>query len=272
MKTFANSSTMERHVTPNDAVSHISVASGDEVDLEIIVEREGLKIEKAKQKIAEAIQKKAELKAEEDDKLRIQKAEFIANHQHYLEQATLATDPKEEQKFRRWAADELANANEIIVDGFDQPAPIIVEKPWKERAFKWLFTHFGSWIIQILLLAGMATFCYNKVVTESASILKKNEYFANSGQTTMMIAPPLDEKDIQQIWFDKYQLIGDIGFALFILLVLAPHILLTLLPFIKLPKNLWLSYQSIPELQKQWLSFAWSVLVLFLVVTAHPHK
>ena len=272
MKNFANNPTMERHITPNDTVSHISVANDGEVDLEIIVEREALKIEKAKQKISEAIQKKAELKAEQDEKLRTQKAEFITNHQHYLEQAALATDPKEEQKFRKWAADELNNANEIIVDGFAEPILITVEKPWKEKYLKWLFTHFGSWIIQILLLAGMATFCYNKVILETATILKKNEYFANSGQTTMMIAPPLDEKDIQQIWFDKYQLIGDIGFALFVLLVLAPHILLTLLPFIKLPKNLWLSYQSISEIQRQWLSFAWSALVLFLVVIAHPHK
>ena len=38
---------------------------------------------------------------------------------------------------------------------------------------------------------------------------------------------------------------------------------------VKLPKNLWISYQTIPETQKQWLSFAWSALVLLMVVMSH---
>jgi hypothetical protein len=242
-----------------------------DLDLDSIKEKEQRKILASNKRIQEIEARKAELIANKEAEDRISKQEHLDNYTHYLGEAKIAETPEDEKKFRKWAEDELRQANEILVDGFmDEPEKPIVS--FKENALKWLFTHFGAWILQVAMLLIAATFCYNQVMTQKEQIMKINTIFANAGQTTMMIAPPLDERNIQQIWFDKYQLIGDMGFALFMLLVLAPHILLTLLPFLKLPKNLWVSYQTIPEMQKQWLSFAWSSLVLLLVVMSHWGK
>ena len=237
-------------------------------EIEEFEEREKSKLETAKAKLEELKQKKLQIKQEENEKLVTTKQLHLDNYNHYLKKAGECEDIKGEQRFRKWAEDELRLANEIQVEGFGEPI-VQVQKSFSENAFKWVFTHFGSWILQIGLLLLVANFCYNKVMVQKEQIMQINTHYAELGQTTMMIAPPLDEKTIQQIWFDKYQLIGDMGFALFMLLVLAPHILLTLLPFIKLPKNLWISYQTIPETQKQWLSFAWSALVLLMVVMSH---
>jgi hypothetical protein len=242
-----------------------------ELDLESIEEKEIRKIESASKRIQEIKARKAELIANKEAEDRIRKQEHLDNHKHYLSEAQKATTIEDEKKLRGWAEDELRQANEILVDGF----VINVEKPkvsFKENALKWLFTHFGSWIIIVGILLVGATFCYNHVIEQKELIMKINSIYASSGQTSMMIAPPLDERNIQQIWFDKFQLIVDMGFALFMLLVLSPHNLLSLLPFTKLPKNLWLSYQSIPETQKQWLSFAWCSLVLLVLALSHLGK
>lgn len=236
-------------------------------------ERELNKIAKAQQRISELKLEEEAAEQQRIEKLKVDKIELLESYAHYSKKAEEQTDPKEEQKFRKWANSELALANAIEVNVENESEKVIMPvTPFRERALNWLFTHFGSWILQILLLLGAATFCYQKVIDQTAQIQKINSYLDSSGRVTEMIAPPLDLSDVQQIWFDKYRLISDMGFALFMLLVLAPHILLTLLPFIQLPKKLWVSFQQIPETQKQWLSFAWSALVLLVVIMSHQHK
>jgi len=264
------------HATrPVTLLSHPKISVNEPIDEQDLLseinefeEIEKEKLNAAKAKLDELKQKRLQLKQEEDEKLAKNKQLHLDNYNHYLTKAGECQDIKDEQRFRKWAEDELRLANEIQIEGFGEPV-VQEQKKFSENVFKWFFTNFGSWILQIGLLLFVANFCYNKVMVQKKQIMEINTHYAELGQTTMMIAPPLDEKTIQQIWFDKYQLIGDMGFALFMLLVLAPHILLTLLPFIKLPKSLWISYQSIPETQKQWLSFAWSALVLLVVIMSH---
>ncbi|MCU0336601.1 MAG: hypothetical protein MUF12_01960 [Sediminibacterium sp.] len=189
-------------------------------EIEEIEQAEKEKLAEAKAKLDELKQKRLDLKKEQDEKLASEKQIHLDNHNHYLKKASECEDIKDEQRFRRWAEDELRLANEIQVDGFDEPLTQ-PKKTFSERAFKWLFTHFGSWALQVGLLLVVANFCYDKVMKQKEQIMQINTHYAELGQTTMMIAPPLDEKTIQQIWFDKYQLIGDMGFALFMLLVIS---------------------------------------------------
>lgn len=244
-------------------------------DFEKAKEAEKMKLEMAAENLKKIELKQAESEKNRRESLRVERQEYQKNIQYYREQANKAQDKDEANKFLKWAEDEQKMVNDISLTLDDaEPAPQEYQTTLREKLTSWLFSHTSSWILQIMLLIGAAIFCYNKVLSEKERIMKINTFYQEQGTTSMMIAPPLDERDIQQVWFDKYQLTGDLAFAFFILLLLSPHILSSILFFIpnSTIQKIWPTYFALPEISKQWLSYAWSALVLLVTVMSHQHK
>lgn len=177
----------------------------------------------------------------EADKIR--KAELLAQAEEYENSLSDAGLTREDFNNRKkWAKEVRADAAKIFIPGVDDVvAPVPKPEPTSisEKVIGWLSAHGMAWSLQILLLALIAWFCYDIVKDSMHDIQKINAEMQTQGRVAEMLAPPVDDTDLQQLFFDKLQLITDVGFGLFILLVMAPHVLITIIPFIKEPKNLW---------------------------------
>ncbi len=138
--------------------------------------------------------------------------------------------------------------------------------------FLWLFGHGMGWTLQIGILLVVGWYCYDKVMDWKIAIQAMNAKFAALDQPTQMLAPPLDESNIQQVFYDKFVLMIDLFFSFLIMLIIAPDKLFQILPFTKINKRLWSGYSELPEDKKQWLAFAWCALVLFVTIYSHSHK
>lgn len=207
---------------------------------------------------------------------KVRKSDLITEAEEYENAAKETGLSREDVHNRlRWAKQARADAVAIFIPGVDDAvAPVELPEPTSisERLIGWLSAHGMAWSFQIVFLALIAWFCYDKVVDSMHDIQKINAEMQAQGRVAEMLAPPVDDTDLQQLFFDKLQLITDVGFGLFILLVMAPHVLITIIPFIKEPKNLWKPFFELPERDKQWLAFAWSALVLLVTIYSHPHK
>lgn len=214
-----------------------------------------------------------------DEKLnneRARKADLILQAQEFEELARESGAAKEDVDARlKWAKQARKEADAIIIpeDILASLAPEPEEKlALSERFLGWLSAHGMSWLFQIIVFGLIAWFCYGKTVGMMHEIQQYNTEMNALGKVTEMLAPPVDDKDIQQMFFDKLQLITDVGFGWLILLLMAPHVLISIIPFISEPKKLWKPFFALPERDKQWLAFAWSALVLLVTIYSHPHK
>lgn len=228
------------------------------------------------QKQLEATRKqKADAQQKEQEQKRIRKAALIAEAEHY---EALANEPdlkKSDVDNRlQWAAEARNQAALIYIEGEEQPAPSFVQKISEKLTslFAWLFGHGLGWTFQIAVLFIVAYFCYSKVMDWKVAIQAINAKYAALDQPTQMLAPPLDETDLQKVFYDKFVLFIDLFTAFVIMLILAPDKLFQILPFAKISKKIWSGYATLPEQQKQWLSFAWCALVLLVTIWSHTHN
>ncbi|WP_144080063.1 cell envelope integrity protein TolA [Flectobacillus major] len=229
----------------------------------------------AQKQLENTRKQKAEAEAKQLEQKRARKATLLAEAENY---EALANDPnlqKADVDARlQWAAEARKQAAQIYIEGEELPIPTFVEKVSEKltAVFAWLFGHGLGWMFQIAILFIVAYFCYSKVMDWKVAIQAINAKYAALDQPTQMLAPPLDETDLQKVFYDKFVLFIDLFTAFVIMLILAPDKLFQILPFAKISKKIWSGYATLPEQQKQWLSFAWCALVLLVTIWSHTHN